>query len=163
LRLSWDMMQRVISLKDVWLFYASRLKFVTLYKGALTAAQQAELAAFIEARPRLAWRARQKRHATVPVASSVSAETRAGYIPFPAPFLERKIVSSQETAVRTHGTFQDRHRCHGGNATRGVCGPPAPHLAGSVRTWQARTAKVAETSHRALPSPNGPTPNWPGA
>jgi hypothetical protein len=54
LRLSWDMMQRIISLKDMWLFYAGRLKVVTLYKGALTAAQQAELAAFIEARKRLA-------------------------------------------------------------------------------------------------------------
>jgi len=54
LRLSWDMMQRIISLKDVWLFYVSRLKFVTLYKGALTAAEQAELAAFIQARKRLA-------------------------------------------------------------------------------------------------------------
>jgi hypothetical protein len=52
LRLSWDMVQRIISLKDIWLFYASRLKVVTLYKGALTAAQQAELAAFIEARKR---------------------------------------------------------------------------------------------------------------
>jgi drug/metabolite transporter superfamily protein YnfA len=54
LRLSWDMMQRIISRKDMWLFYASRLKLVTLYKGALTAAEQAELAAFIEARKRLA-------------------------------------------------------------------------------------------------------------
>jgi len=54
LRLSWDMMQRIISLKDMWLFYAGRLKVVTLYKGALTAAQQAELAAFIETRKRFA-------------------------------------------------------------------------------------------------------------
>ncbi len=53
LRLSWDMVQRIISLKDMWLFYTSRLKLVTLYKVALTAAQQAELAAFIEARKRL--------------------------------------------------------------------------------------------------------------
>jgi hypothetical protein len=52
LRLSWDMMQRIISLKDMWLFCVGRLKVVTLYKGALTAAQQAELAAFIEARKR---------------------------------------------------------------------------------------------------------------
>ena len=53
LRLSWDRTQRIVSLKDMWLFYTSRLKVVTLYKGALTAAQQAELAAFIEARKRL--------------------------------------------------------------------------------------------------------------
>ena len=52
LRLSWDMMQRIVSLKDMWLFCAGRLKVVTLYKGALTAAQQAGLAAFIEARKR---------------------------------------------------------------------------------------------------------------
>ena len=75
LRLSWDMMQRIISLKDMWLFCADRLKVVTLYKEALTAAQQAELAAFIEARKRLAGpRAdRPGRHARAPHSPACTA------------------------------------------------------------------------------------------
>jgi hypothetical protein len=48
--LSWDMVRRVHEGKDFWIFAVNRLKYVSLWKGALTPDQAAELAAFLAAR-----------------------------------------------------------------------------------------------------------------
>ncbi|HLI38585.1 MAG TPA: YcxB family protein [Streptosporangiaceae bacterium] len=48
--LSWDMVRRVHEGKDFWIFTVSRLKYVSLWKGALTPGQAAELAAFLARR-----------------------------------------------------------------------------------------------------------------
>lgn len=59
LKVTWDMVERIYELKDVWIFFVNKLTRIGLFKQNLAGSDEAELTAFIAAWPMVA---REKVH-----------------------------------------------------------------------------------------------------